>query len=65
MAGKTAEVPWSGIREAPVILISGPEAFLADRAIRALGDRLRSISPELETVTLKALLRPLENSPRP
>ena len=53
MAGKTAEVPWSGIREAPVILISGPEAFLADRAIRALGDRLRSISPELETVDVE------------
>ena len=50
MAGKTAEVPWSGIREAPVILISGPEAFLADRSIRVLGDRLRSVSPELETV---------------
>lgn len=54
MAKKTQEVPWSGIREAPVILISGPEAFLADRAIRALQERLRSVSPELETVDVDA-----------
>lgn len=54
MAKKTQEVPWSGIREAPVILISGPEAFLADRAIRALHERLRSVSPELETVDVDA-----------
>ena len=54
MASKTTEVPWSGIREAPVILISGPEAFLADRAARALGERLRSVSPELELVDIDA-----------
>lgn len=50
----TSEVPWSAIREAPVILISGPEAFLADRASRALADRLKSVSPELEIVDLDA-----------
>lgn len=54
MPGKTEEVPWSGIREAPVILVSGPEAFLADRAVRALHERLRSVSPELEAVDVDA-----------
>lgn len=54
MAAKTQEVPWSGIREAPVILLTGPEAFLADRAVRALADRLRSVSPELEIVDIDA-----------
>lgn len=51
---KTSEVPWSGIREAPVILLSGPEAFLADRAARALLERLKSVSPELELVDVDA-----------
>jgi DNA polymerase-3 subunit delta len=54
MAGKTEDVPWSGIREAPVILLSGPEAFLADKALRVLHERLRSASPELETVEIDA-----------
>jgi DNA polymerase III, delta subunit len=50
MAAKTQEVPWSGIREGPVILVSGPEAFLADKAIRVLHERLQTASPELEYV---------------
>lgn len=53
-AGTTDEVPWSGIREAPVILLSGPEAFLADRASRALSERLKSVSPDLEIVDVDA-----------
>lgn len=54
MAAKTQEVPWSGIREAPVILVSGPEAFLADKAIRVLHERLQTASPELEYVEVDA-----------
>lgn len=54
MAKKTPEVPWSGIREAPVILISGPEAFLADRAAQSILERLRSLTPELEVVDIDA-----------
>ena len=50
----TQQVPWSGIKEAPVILLSGPEAFLADRASRALLERLKSVTPELELVDLDA-----------
>lgn len=52
--GATEKVPWSAIREAPVVLVSGPESFLADRAIRVLVERLRSVNPELETVELDA-----------
>jgi DNA polymerase-3 subunit delta len=48
----TKQVPWSGIMEAPVILLSGPEAFLADRAARALLERLKSVSPDLEVVEI-------------
>jgi len=50
----TKQVPWSGIMEAPVVLLTGPEAFLADRASRALLERLKSVSPELELVDLDA-----------
>jgi len=50
----TKQVPWSGIMEAPVVLLSGPEAFLADRASRALLERLKSVTPELELVDLDA-----------
>jgi DNA polymerase-3 subunit delta len=52
MAQKTAtpQVPWSAIREAPVVLITGPEAFIADRAIRILLERIRSLSPEVDVV---------------
>lgn len=53
-AGETPEVPWSGIRKAPVILLTGPEAFLAERAARALHERLASVSPEIETVDIDA-----------
>jgi DNA polymerase-3 subunit delta len=51
---KTKQVPWSGIMEAPVVLLTGPEAFLADRASRALLERLKSVTPELELVDLDA-----------
>ena len=43
MAGVSAAVvPWHGIRETPVILLSGPETFLADRALRILTERMKS-----------------------
>lgn len=52
MAQKSAtpQVPWSAIREAPVILVTGPEAFLADRAVRILLERVRSVSPDVDVV---------------
>ena len=41
-------LPWHAIRPAPLILVSGPEAFLADRAVRLLRDRLKDEDPSLE-----------------
>ena len=39
---------WHQVRPAPVILITGPETFLADRAGRALRDLLKAEDPSLE-----------------
>lgn len=53
-AAATAQVPWSAVREAPVVLVTGPEAFLADRSIRILLERLRGVSTELEVIDIDA-----------
>lgn len=53
-ASATPQLPWSAIREAPVVLVTGPEAFLADRSIRTLLERLRTISPDLEVIDIDA-----------
>jgi len=54
-AGSAAPmVPWHGIREAPVILLSGPESFLADRAVTFLTERLKSVDPLLEVSDIDA-----------
>jgi DNA polymerase-3 subunit delta len=52
--GATEEVPWSAIREAPIILLAGTEAFLAERAARVLQERLTAVNPELEVVDIDA-----------
>jgi DNA polymerase-3 subunit delta len=44
--GKT--VSWNQITSAPLILVSGPEPYLASRAIRALKKALRIQTPNLE-----------------
>jgi len=46
--------PWHAIRPAPVVLISGPEEFLAERASRLLRDRLRAEDPSLEVHDIDA-----------
>lgn len=51
MAAAKSQIPtltWDKVRPAPVVLISGPEEFLADRAIRQLRDLLRTEDPSLE-----------------
>jgi DNA polymerase-3 subunit delta len=49
MAGQSAPVvPWHGVREASVILLTGTEAFLADRALRILTDRMKSSDAGVE-----------------
>ncbi len=54
---KSAAIPqlsWNEVRPAPVVLISGPEQVLAERASGLLRDFLRSEDPELEVSDLEA-----------
>lgn len=51
---KATVVPWHGVREAPVVLVTGPEGYLADRVFRELRDRVRTATPELEVTDLEA-----------
>lgn len=56
-AGKAAKIPqlsWDRIRPAPVVLVSGPESFLADRAIGLLRDTLRAEDASLEVSDVDA-----------
>ena len=45
---------WDKVRPARVVLVSGTEDFLADRAIRLLRDILRAEDPSLEVNDLDA-----------
>lgn len=53
-AAAIPQLGWHKVRPAPVILVSGPEDFLADRAIRMLRDTLRAEDPSLEVSDLEA-----------
>lgn len=46
--GKITQLDWADARPAPVVLVSGPEAFLADRAIQAIRVSMGDAHPELE-----------------
>ncbi|HEY2642797.1 MAG TPA: DNA polymerase III subunit delta [Galbitalea sp.] len=48
------QLEWRQIRPAPVILVSGTEGFLADRAIRRLRDTLKAEDPSLEISDIEA-----------
>src|SRR5690606_17923176 len=48
------QVAWSAIRPSPVVLVSGTETLLADRAIRLLRDTLKLEDPSLEVRDLEA-----------
>lgn len=48
------QLGWDRIRPASVILVSGSEDFLADRAIRQLRDTLRAEDPSLEVSDIEA-----------
>lgn len=53
----TSAIPvreWSAIEQAPVVLISGAEDFLADRALTKLRMDLREFSPDLEVSDIDA-----------
>lgn len=53
-AAKIDQVPWSGVRPAPVVLVTGPEQFLAERASSVLRDLLVGEDPALEVHDLEA-----------
>jgi DNA polymerase-3 subunit delta len=55
-AAKTAipQLPWDQVRPAPVVLVTGTETVLADRAIRLLRDILRAEDPSLEVSDIDA-----------
>jgi DNA polymerase-3 subunit delta len=48
------QLGWNAIRPAPVVLVSGTQGFLADRAIRMLRDYLRVEDPSLEVNDIEA-----------
>jgi len=47
-------VPWRVVSVAPVILVSGPQDFFAERAIKAVRSELRKNNQDLEVVELNA-----------
>lgn len=48
------QLPWDQVRPAPVVLVSGTEAVLADRAMRLLRDILKAEDPSLEVSEIDA-----------
>lgn len=53
-ASAIPQVPWNQVRSAPVVLVTGSEGFLADRAVRTLRDTLKADDPSLEISDLHA-----------
>ncbi len=53
-AASIPQLPWHQVRPAPVILVTGPEDFLAERASRLLRDALREKDASLEVHDLRA-----------
>jgi DNA polymerase-3 subunit delta len=56
VAAKTAipQLAWSEVRSAPVVLISGTETVLAERATRLLREQLKTADPSLEVSDIDA-----------
>jgi DNA polymerase-3 subunit delta len=48
------QLTWNQVRPAPIVLVSGTETFLAERAIRQLRDFLRLEDPSLEVSDIQA-----------
>jgi DNA polymerase III subunit delta len=51
---RTPALPWNEARPAPVVLVSGPEELLAERAIRRIREALTAEDPSLEVSDLDA-----------
>ncbi|WP_109774061.1 DNA polymerase III subunit delta [Quadrisphaera granulorum] len=50
----TAALPWHQAVPGPVVLVTGPEQLLAERAVERIRDACRERSPELEVVAVEA-----------
>ena len=46
--GKAKQVSWRDAKPAPIVFVSGPEDYVADRAIRAIRDTLKKSDAGLE-----------------
>ena len=53
-AAAIPQLAWHQARSAPIVLVSGPEAVLADRVLRELRDRARADDASLEVSDLAA-----------
>lgn len=53
-AASIPQLAWNQIRPAPVVLVSGTEGFLADRAIRMVREQLKAEDPSLEVSDIAA-----------
>lgn len=51
---KIPQLVWSAAKSAPIVLISGAEDFLADRAFGLIRDRLKALDPNVEVSDLDA-----------
>lgn len=52
--GKAKQVSWRDARAASIVFVSGPEEYLADRAIRSIRDQLKTIDAGVEVHELLA-----------
>jgi DNA polymerase-3 subunit delta len=52
--GKAKQVSWRDAKPASIVFVSGPEEYLADRAIRSIRDQLKSSDAGLEVHELLA-----------
>jgi DNA polymerase III subunit delta len=52
--GKAKQVSWRDAKPAPIVFVSGPEQYLADRAIRSIRDQLKKQDSGLEVHELSA-----------
>ncbi|MGO1538189.1 MAG: DNA polymerase III subunit delta [Leucobacter sp.] len=51
---KIPKLNWNDARPAPVVLVSGPEEFLADRATQSIREALRAVANEIEVHDIDA-----------
>ncbi|MGQ7296854.1 DNA polymerase III subunit delta [Quadrisphaera sp. KR29] len=52
--GGAPALPWHQAHPGPVVLVTGPEQLLAERAVERVRDACRQDSPDLEVVTVEA-----------